>query len=587
MEEVRRYTRCLYTTIINISDKGPFSEPVTIDHEMLCDDILLNIFLHYLNATPRLWPNLTHVCRRWQAVILRSPLGLQLRLYCTYGTPVLKTLCCWPPLPLVVDYGGTPMLNPPTLEDEGNIICALEQSDRVSAISLTLTNSLLEKLSTIPEPFLELEELVLLSQDKLRLTLPSAFRWGARLRTLHVTRIVIPALPRLLSSSTDLVDLQLHEIPIAGCIPPQEFANALSGSSHLRLLSLHFHSLPPRRNYVGLPPPGHHIVLPALTCLKYRGSSKYLDTFVTRIDAPRLGDIDITFFSQPTMDALQLGHFIERIGMSTALSEANIQASIHAISISFKNPSTSTSLRLQIPCKQLDWQLSSMAQVCDQLSPLTVGVQHLVFNTNDWSSGQDDVNGEQWLQLVRSFRGARTLSLAGELVIGLLRALRQADEGYTTDTVLPALSNLRVQKPMFLDLPFWDVARSLVTSRGLSCQPIDSDPEQQVLCHVCNTSFTWQKLKEHLVMRHAYEIVCSYCGEFQFTLAYIHRFQVHLRSKHPEILQNDELTSQSPLQSDTLANRHSSLRKPQARPRAIKNRPKSKVLDSGFWTRTN
>ena len=176
---------------------------------------------------------------------------------------------------------------------------------------------------------------------------------------------------------------------MAGYFSPQAFANALSGASHLRSLSLHFLSFPPRRNYVGLPPPGgHRIVLPALTCFKYRGISKYLDSFVARIDAPHLRDIDITFFSQPTMDASQLGQFIERTEMQTSLTEAEIQISAHAISISFKNSSTSTPLRLQISCKQLDWQLSSMAQVCDQFSPFLFGVEHLVFNTNDFQVGR-------------------------------------------------------------------------------------------------------------------------------------------------------------------------------------------------------
>lgn len=327
-----------------------------------------------------------------------------------------------------------------------------------------------------------------------------------------MTRIAIPALPQhLSSSSTDLVDLRLHEIPMAGYFSPQ------------------------------------------------------VDDFVARIDAPRLGDIDITLFGQPTMDALQLGKFIERIGMTTALSEVDIQASVHAISF-FKNSSTSTSFRLQISCKQLDWQLSSMAQVCTKFSPFVFGVQHLVFNTNDWSSGQDDVNGEQWLQLVRSFSGAKTLSIAGELATGLLHALRPVD-GYTTDTVvLPALRNLRVQKPVLLDLPFWDAALTLVTSRGLSCGLIDS--ELRVQCHICNTSFTSLKLRGHLVAHHAYEIVCSYCGDFQFTPTYLHRFQEHIRSKHPEVVKIDVLIIRStlaltPLQLDTLGNRHSSLRESQ------------------------
>ena len=526
-------------TLLNLSETGFFSDSVRIDHEMLSDDILLNIFLQYLDATPRLWPILTHVCRRWQQVVLRSPLGLRLRIYCSYGTPVLKTLHCWPPLPLVINYGGYPMLKPPAPKDNVNIITALKQSNRVTLIHLTLTNSLLEKLSTISEPFAELEELVLLSQDKLQLTLPNAFGWGERVRTLHVTGIAIPTLPRLLSS-TYLVDVQLHEIPMAGYVSPQVFASALSGASHLGSLSLHFLSYPPRRNYVGLPPPGgHRIVLPALTCFKYRGISKYLDSFVAIIDAPHLRDIDITFFSQPTMDASQLGQFIERIGMNAALSEAHIQTSIRAISISFKSSSPSARLQLQISCKQLDWQLSSIAQVCGQFSPFVSGVQRLVFNTSELSSEQDDVDDEQLLQLIRSFGGARTLSIAGKFTTGTLCVLQLADEEYTADTIiLPALSNLRVQEPVpLLHGPFWDAKRSLVTSQGPSI---------------------------HSVKRHAYEIVCSYCGDFCFTQGYIRLFQKHLNMEHPKVAQKDKLISQSSsltfLQRNTLVNRHCSLR---------------------------
>ena len=483
----------------NVSETGNFSEPATINHEMLGDDILLNMFRQYLDATPRLWPILAHICRRWRQVILSSPRGLQLRLYCTYGTPVLMNLACWPPVPLVINYGGSPLLNLPTPEDEDNIIAALKQSDHVTSISLTLTNSLLEKLSSISEPLLELEELVLLSQDKSRLTLPSTFRWGERVRTLQVTGTAIPALPQLLSSSTDLVDLRLREIPMAGYFSPQAFANALSGASQLRSLSLHFLSFPPRRTFVHLPQPGgHHIVLPALTSFKYRGISKYLDDFVARIDAPLLGDIDITLFSQPTIDASQLGQFIERIGMKTALSEVDIQASVHAISISFKSSGISTPFRLQISCTQLEWQLSSMAQICTQFSSFVFGVQHLVFNTNDWSNVQvqDGVNGEQWPQLVRSFDSTRTLSIAGELATGLLRALRPADEGYTTGTVvLPVLRNLRVQNPVLLDLPFWGrgtgtrhLARALLSSHRL--RAASSMPHLQYRFHTAKTQRT-------------------------------------------------------------------------------------------------
>ena len=46
--------------------------------EMLSADILLNIFHHYLYASPKIWPTLTHVCRTWRQIVLRYPLGLDL-----------------------------------------------------------------------------------------------------------------------------------------------------------------------------------------------------------------------------------------------------------------------------------------------------------------------------------------------------------------------------------------------------------------------------------------------------------------------------------------------------------------------------
>jgi hypothetical protein len=51
---------------------------------------------------------------------------------------------------------------------------ALEQSNRVCSIRLTISSSLPKKLSTLSEPFSELEDLVLLPQDIMQLTPPSA-----------------------------------------------------------------------------------------------------------------------------------------------------------------------------------------------------------------------------------------------------------------------------------------------------------------------------------------------------------------------------------------------------------------------------
>ena len=183
---------------------------------------------------------LVHTCRKWRHIVFASQGVLRLRLFCTHGTPVQKILECWPALPIVVQYGGLPALDLPTPEDEDNIMVALKQSSRVISIILTITPSLLDKLSPIEVAFSGLEELVLLSQDGVPLTMPSVFRWGQRLRCLHSTGVAFPALLQLLSSSTNLIDLQLHEVFFPWQFSPEMLTKGLSQLGQLRSLSLRF-----------------------------------------------------------------------------------------------------------------------------------------------------------------------------------------------------------------------------------------------------------------------------------------------------------------------------------------------------------
>jgi hypothetical protein len=381
--------------------------------------------------------------------------------------PVLKSLDCWPALPIVVQYGGPSAPCPPSTEDEDNVMAALKQSDRVISISLIVTNSLLEKLSAIKRPFLELEELALLSRDSVLLTLPITFRWGLRLRALHLTRAAIPTLPELLSPCTGLVDIQLHEIPNLGYFPPDSFANALSGMDRLRSLSLHFLSFALPRNYPFLPPhSAERVVLPALTYLKYQGTSEYLDSFVARIDAPHLEDIDIGFFGQPVMVTSQLSRFIDRIEMQKSHHRADILSSEHAISISFCQPEALSRLELQISCEQLAWQLSYMAQVCNGLSAFLLGVEHLHICSTRPISGQDDSEPEEWLKLTRPFRGTKWVYIAGEHSTNIILALQESEMRY--ETVLPALCKLCIRESEPRSAPLRDAVISFMHSRRLS-----------------------------------------------------------------------------------------------------------------------
>jgi hypothetical protein len=439
--------------------------------KMLSDDVLLNIFQHYLHASPQFWHTLTHVCQKWRQIVLTSPLGLRLRLYCTYGTPVAKTLDYWPPLPLVVNYGG--LLRPPSPEDEDNIMAALRDPDRVCSISCTISSSLLRKLSTISKPFLELEELNLLSQDNdnIQLTIPSTFWWGHRLRTLCLTRVAFLSLPQLLLPSQNLIDLQLDEIPNVGYFSPEAFANALCGMTQLQTLSLHFLSFPPRRSYVNLPPsPEDRIVLPALTRFEYRGTSKYLDSLVARLDALRLKDINITFFSQPTLDASQLGLFINRIEIWSPLQTCIISSEA-AISLVFMQTGALPRLRLQISCERLDWQLTAISQICVHFSTFQSRVEDLDIERIGLPGMPDDVDDEQWLQLLRTFKGVTDLRVAGDLAAHILRALWLADEGH--NIALPSLQNLHVPEVVSKVGPLRDSVGSFVTQRQLFGLPVE------------------------------------------------------------------------------------------------------------------
>ena len=425
--------------------------------------MLLNIFRYYLDASPRSWPRLTRICHKWRHIVFASQRALRLQLLCTHGTPVLKILDYWPALPIVVQFGGPRAPCPPAIEDEDDIVAALMQSDRVSSISLTVTNSLLEKLSAIERPFSELEELVL-SRDSAPLTLPSAFRWGVRLRTLHLTRAAIPILPELLSPCTGLVDLQLHKIPKNGYFSPDAFATALSKMTHLRSLSLHFLFFTlPRNDHVSPLQSGELVFLPALTCLKYRGTSQYLDNFVTRIDAPRLKDMDIRFFGQPTMVAFQLPRFINRIETRKSHRQANILSSENAISISFTQPEAPLRLELQISCKLLARQLSCVAQICIGLSSFLRGVEDLGISVTRTNSGQDGSNHEEWLELTRPFTGTKWVHVVGEHSTNLVLALQFSQ--IRGETFLPALCKLCIREPEPRYAPLRDAVASFMHSR--------------------------------------------------------------------------------------------------------------------------
>ena len=448
------------------------SRPVTIGK--LSDSVLLNIFCYYLEVSPRYWPTLLHRCRQWRHIAFASQRALHIRLFCTHGTPVLRALVCWSTLPIVMTYGGSPALDMPVPDNENDVMAALKQSDRVRSLSVTVTNSLLKKTSSnmVKRPFSELEDLVLLSRDDVRLTLPIAFRWDPRLRLLHLTRIDFPAFLQLPYSSRNLVDLQLHEVLDPCHFSPEDLTNALSEMAQLRSLSLYLLST---ANYVISPPFVERVVLPSLTRLNFRGITRHLEDLVARIDTPPLEDIEVTLINKFVFDLSKLGEFINRIEMHKSHRRADILSSERSFSISFIQPGAPTCIKLQLFHESLNVQLTTVTRICTHLSAALSNVEDLRIKATRPPGCTVGLDIRRWLEPINLFPGVKWLHVAGNLSTDIMHALQLPERH---KTVLPTLHKFSISRPVPYGSPLRRAVVSFMTSRRLSDRPIEVEYER-------------------------------------------------------------------------------------------------------------
>ena len=435
------------STITNLCGAGHIFLRVTI--EALPDNVLLDIFEFYKavrfhdlrSPWPWPWNRLVHVCQRWRYLVFASPLRLDLCLRCTSKTPVRETLDFWPPLPIEIFVDGP--------YDVDNIIATFEHRDRVRWICIpNSTSSQLERLAQMmQEPFPALT-LLLLSTRETALALPDMFLGGsaARLQSLFLTSIPFPGLPRLLSSATNLSELFLTEIPHTGYISPEAMVIGLSALTRLRYLRIEFESPASRPDQRGLrPPPLSRIILPALEELQFRGVSEYLEDLVARIDAPRLHYLCISFFNQVIFEIQQLPYFIGHTGILRSSSHAEVVIAHDHVEINLHPTDPPINLKLEINCRAVDWQVSSMAQICNQLSFLSSTVEQLDIQVRSLeSTWQVDIEDTQWLELFRPFTAVRTLRISRALQSLIVPALQEL-AGERATEVLPALDSLYLE----------------------------------------------------------------------------------------------------------------------------------------------
>jgi len=354
---------------------------------------------------------------------------------------VEKLLDIWPPLPIYICAFYNARKSP--LRGVTNIVAALEQQNRVRGIWIfDVPNSLLNE-SVAMKSLPALTTLVLSSNDEKAPGLPDLFLGGSapRLRTISLKGVPFPGLGKLLLSATDLVVLSLDDIPHSGYISPEAMVASLSSLTRLDLLDLRFRS--PRSRAVREnrhPSPLTRVVIPALTRLYFTGDSEYLEDIMSRIDAPLLDKMNITFFNQLVFVTPQLRHFISRTGIFRAPDCAHIFFDDGHVTV---KPSRRLSLR--ILCEPSDWQLSSLSQLYNSaLSPLPT-LEHLeVHNLLEY--WEDDMENVQWLELLHLLPSLKDLVLSGKTFRLVAPALNELD-GESITEVLPALQNIVIQGP--------------------------------------------------------------------------------------------------------------------------------------------
>jgi len=426
--------------------------------EMLPDELLLEIFDCHRLATigdssgPWKWHRLAHVSRRWRHLIFESPCRLDLQLVYTYKNPIRKTPDIWPPLPISIWYPRSSQYRRLASEDEENVLAALKHPKRICELELAMTRQLASKSAvSMGASFPVLERLHLRSQDTIRsLNIPIGFLGGStpQLRHIHLVGTSFPTLPVLLLSTQALVSLQLDEIPNTGYFSPEEFVISLTGMAQLKSLKIHFVAPNSHERSIDATLP-NRVILPALTEFEFKGNCEYVEDLVSRIDAPALEQINVTFFEQPTFGILRLSRFIGRTKEVKSPHHTSIRLSEDDIIITqyFRRPSSvSGTFQLQIPCEELDRQVPLLIHVCRHLSELLSGVERFDIKAfprlSSWMEGEE-MDSTVWLELFRPFRGVKKLEVTGELVSSIASAFERAT-GEMARIVLPALRDLHL-----------------------------------------------------------------------------------------------------------------------------------------------
>jgi hypothetical protein len=187
---------------------------------------------------------------------------------------------------------------------------------------------------------------------------------------------------------------------------------------------------------------------------------------VAQIDTPLLTWFKITFVNQLIFHTPSLHHLISRTEKFRASYRAQVTFCEGEVKVGlYLQPEI---LSLAISCRPLDWQLSSVAQVCDSaLPPLSTLERLEIYFKRSW---KDDVENAQWLEFLRPFTSMKDLFLCSQSIPHVAPALEQL-VGERATEVLPVLQNLFLEGQQ----PSGSVKNAImkfIAARQLSDRPV-------------------------------------------------------------------------------------------------------------------
>ena len=439
----------------------------------LPDEVILEIFDSYRQGIDSydyqwrkkcVWFNLTHICRRWRAVIFASSSHLDLGISVGPEKPAdIKTILSGPlrSLPILMDYrstlgsiGSWTSLTDSTL---CRLRAALGQCDRVREIFFEgACADFVEFFKATNSSFPVLESLALRFSYKTNPEFPATFLRGQNQPDLHLRRLklygvsTVAFISGFLSSATSLTDLFLLIDTALTRSPSAETSlllTCLQGMPCLRSLGLSISSNP----FYSSPQPStlkDIAQLSKLTHFRYVGHSVFLNVLVAGLSAPSLLNVNIEFLDTIWSPIPHLPPFFQDI-------------EYHAAHVNFLERGFRLSLLTQSEyvshCKprfELGLYPSRLAKsiirmVCALPTKLaTVEELRVTFVR---AAAEDDI---PWRRFYQQFPSVKALRIEGENSTNCIaRTLRQDHEG--PDDVLaflPTLEEIELGKnPLLTD----------------------------------------------------------------------------------------------------------------------------------------